>query len=331
MKIKDLKIHGKTFLAPLAGITNLPFRLLVKECGCSVVCSEMISAKGIFYNSEKTLTLLSSTKEEAPLSVQLFGSDPDSMARAAKVVQDLEVASIIDINFGCSVKKVIKQGAGVALMKDPKLSETILTAVRKATHLPLTIKIRSGWDHSGHQAFNIAQIAQEAGVDAIAMHPRTASQGFKGTATWNLIKELKQHVSIPVIGNGDINCIEDAVRMITHTGCDAVMVGRAAMANPFILSQIDDFLETGSYQTPSEHDIFKTMVRLTQMYVAYFGEQPACRMLRGRLPWFVKGLPGCSDFRKNLSRIDSMHHALELIKEFETELFKIGQFETRPA
>ncbi|CCK81763.1 tRNA dihydrouridine synthase DusB [Desulfobacula toluolica] len=335
LKIHDLKIHGKTFLAPLAGITNLPFRLLVKECGCAIVCSEMISAKGIFYNSEKTLTLLSSKKEEIPLSVQLFGSDPDSMARAAKVVQDLEVAAIIDINFGCSVKKVVKQGAGVALMKDPKLSETILTAVRKATCLPLTIKIRSGWDHSGHQAFNIAQIAQNAGVDAIAMHPRTASQGFKGTANWDLIKELKQRVSVPVIGNGDINCVEDAIRMIAHTKCDAVMVGRAAMTNPFILSQIDDFLETGSYQTPSEQDIFKIMKRLTQMYVEYFGEQPACRMLRGRLSWFVKGLPGCSDFRKNLSRIDSMNHALELIKEFETKLLetrppKIGQFETRP-
>ncbi len=320
MKIKNLKIHGKTFLAPLAGITNLPFRLLVKECGCAVVCSEMVSAKGIFYNSEKTLTLLSSKKEEQPLSVQLFGSDPDSMAKGAKVIQDLNIASIIDINFGCSVKKIVKQGAGIALMREPKLSEIILTAVRKAIDLPLTIKIRSGWDPSGQQAFEIARIAQDTGVDAITMHPRTANQGFKGKANWDLIKALKQQLSIPVIGNGDINTVEDAQKMIELTGCDAVMVGRAAMKNPFILSQIDDFLETGSYKTPSHCEIFRTMERLTQMYVAYFGEKPACRMLRSRLSWFVKGLPGCSAFRTKLSGIHSKNHVLDLINEFEVDI-----------
>ena len=320
MKIKDLKIHGKTFLAPLAGITNLPFRLLVKECGCAVVCSEMVSAKGIFYQSEKTLDLLSSQKKEQPLSVQLFGSDPESMARAAKFVQDLKVADIIDINFGCSVKKVIKQGAGVALMKDPRQSDRILNAVRKAIDLPLTIKLRSGWDFSGQQAFELARIAQNSGVDAIILHPRTASQGFKGTADWDLIAELKQRVSVPVIGNGDIHCVEDAGRMIRSTECDAVMVGRAAMKNPFILSQIDDFLETGSYHTPSNHDIFKTMEHLVLMYVDYFGETPACKMLRGRLSWFVKGMPGCSVFRENLSRITSKDNALTLIKKYETHI-----------
>ncbi|MBU1341262.1 MAG: tRNA dihydrouridine synthase DusB [Proteobacteria bacterium] len=318
MKIKALNIDGRTFLAPLAGITNLPFRLLVKQCGCAVVCSEMISAKGLFYNSKKTLGLLSSKKEEQPLSVQLFGSDPHSMANAAKVVTDLKIADIIDLNFGCSVKKVVKQGAGVALMKEPELSKAILTAVRKATLLPLTIKIRSGWDYSGHQAFKIAQIAQDSGVDAIVIHPRTAGQGFKGKADWELIKKVKQQLTIPVIGNGDINRVEDAHKMITLTGCDAVMVGRAAMANPFILSQIDDFLETGSYQIPSDYDIFRAMESLTRMYVAYFGEKPACKMLRGRLSWFVRGMKGCSAFRKNLCDIHSKDHALALIKDFET-------------
>ena len=318
MKIKNLSIRGKTFLAPLAGITNLPFRLLVKECGCGVVCSEMVSAKGIFYNSEKTLDLLSSKKEEQPLSVQLFGSDPDTMAKGAKFVQDLKVAAMIDINFGCSVKKVVKQGAGVALMKEPETSKIILTAVRKAIDLPLTIKVRSGWDHSGQQALEIAHIAQDAGVDAIIMHPRTAGQGFKGKADWDLIKKLKQDLSIPVIGNGDINRVEDAQEMIRLTKCDAVMVGRGAMKNPFILSQIDNFLETGSYQTPSNHEIFKAMEHLTDMYVAYFGEKPACKMLRGRLSWFVKGMPGCSAFRRNLSNINSKNQAITLIKEFET-------------
>lgn len=320
MKIKDLTLHGKTFLAPLAGITNLPFRLLVKECGCAVVCSEMVSAKGLVYNSEKTLTLLSSKAEEHPLSVQLFGSDPDSMAKGAKMVQDLNVAAILDINFGCSVKKVVKQGAGVALMKDPALTQSILTAVRKAVDLPLTIKIRSGWDTTGQDAFRIARIAQDSGVDAITLHPRTASQGFKGKADWALIKRLKAQMSIPVIGNGDITCAEDAEKMMTLTQCDGVMVGRGAMSNPFLCSQIEDFLETGSYRTPSSSDIFRTMERLTRMYVDYFGETPACRMLRGRLSWFVKGLPGCSAFRENLSRIHSKHHVLELIQAYETRM-----------
>ncbi len=320
MKIKDLNIDGHTFLAPLAGVTNLPFRLLVKECGCAVVCSEMISAKGIFYNSEKTIDLMVSKKEEYPLSVQLFGADPDSMAKGATFVEELNVASIIDINLGCSVKKIVKQGAGVALMKEPQLVQTLLTAIRKATDLPLTIKIRSGWDYTGQQALNIAQIAQDAGVDAIALHPRTASQGFKGTSNWKHIKILKQQISIPVIGNGDINCVEDAIKMFDQTGCDAVMVGRAAMANPFILSQIEDHIKTGHYTAPPNQIIFNAMKKLTAMYVEHFGEQAACRMLRSRLSWFVRGMPGCSNFRKNLSQISSKAHALELIQEFETHI-----------
>ncbi len=320
MKIKDLIIQGKTFLAPLAGITNLPFRRLVKECGCSVVCSEMVSARGLVYQSEKTRALLASEKDEAPLSVQLFGADPSDLAYAAEQVQDLNVASLIDINFGCSVKKVIKQGAGAALMKDPELTRRILTAVRKVTVLPLTIKIRTGWDASGKDAFTIGRIAQDAGVDAIALHPRTAAQGFKGCADWELIRQLKSRLSIPVIGNGDINCVEDAKRMLDQTCCDAVMVGRAAMANPFILAQIDQYCETGSYLVPSSGDIFRKMEYLTKLYVDFFSEEPACKMLRGRLAWFVRGLPGASAFRKDLSKIQSMNHALGLIREFEAGL-----------
>ncbi len=320
MKIKNLTLPGKTFLAPLAGITNLPFRLLVKECGCAVVCSEMVSAKGIFYNSEKTLTLLASKQKEQPLSVQLFGSDPESMASGAKFVQDMGTADIIDINFGCSVKKVVKQGAGVALMRDQKLAGSILNAVRKSIDLPLTIKIRSGWDQTGRQALDLSKIAEDSGVDAIAVHPRTAGQGFKGDANWDIIAAVKNHLSIPVIGNGDINSVEDAQKMFSQTGCDAVMVGRAALKNPFILSQIDDFLETGSYFIPTENDIFRKMESLVNMYVDYFGEIPACKMLRGRLSWFVKGLPGCSAFRGNLSRINSKSNALNLIREFEAGL-----------
>lgn len=320
MKIKDLEINGVTFLAPLAGITNLPFRQLIKDCGCAVVCSEMISAKGIFYNSEKTITLLASKASERPLSVQIFGSDPVSMGQAAAFVSDLGTADIIDINFGCSVRKVIKQGAGVALMKDPGLAQKIIKSVRDATSLPFTIKIRSGWDASGEQAVNLAKIAEDQGVDAIAVHPRTAAQGFKGKADWQLIARVKQAIRIPVIGNGDIITPQDAGEMISRTGCDAVMVGRAAMANPFILSQIEQYVAHGTFTRPSPWDIFRKMEALTQGYVSYFGETTACRMLRGRLAWFVRGLPGAAVFRKELSTLESSAQAHEMIRNFEAGL-----------
>ncbi|MCG8549754.1 MAG: tRNA dihydrouridine synthase DusB [Desulfobacterales bacterium] len=320
MKIKDLEINGVTFLAPLAGITNLPFRQLIKDCGCAVVCSEMISAKGIFYNSEKTITLLKSREGERPLSVQIFGSDPLSMGQAAQFIDTLGIADIIDINFGCSVKKVIKQGAGVALMKDLVLAQKILKAVRDATSLPFTIKIRSGWDATGDQAVNLAKIAEDQGVNAIAFHPRTAAQGFKGKANWELIARLKQVLRIPVIGNGDIITPQDAGKMLSRTGCDAVMVGRAAMANPFILSQIEQYVAHGTFVEPEPRAIFRKMETLIQGYVSYFGETTACRMLRGRLAWFIRGLSGAAAFRKELSSLASSAQALEMIRDFEANL-----------
>lgn len=320
MKIGSLAIAGSTFLAPLAGITNLPFRLLVKACGCAVVCSEMISAKGLFYNSQKTLTLLQTHKDEKPLSVQIFGAEPEIMARAAAAIEAMGVADILDINFGCSVKKVIKQGAGVALMHDMENSKAVLKAVRKATCLPFTIKIRSGWDRSGSQALQLARIAQDQGVDAVTLHPRTATQGFAGTADWQLIRQLKKKISIPVIGNGDILCVQDAADMMNQTGCDGVMIGRTAMANPFILSQVESYLTHGTCKEPSASDIFRKMKALIHLYVAHFGEETACKMLRGRLAWFVKGMPGCSGFRKELSRIPATNAALELIKDYEYRL-----------
>ena len=320
MKIKHLDIKGRTFLAPLAGVTNLPFRQLIKTCGCAVVCSEMVSAKGIFYNSKKTLTLMASARQERPLSLQIFGSDPDSMARAAAFTQDYGTADILDINFGCSVKKVVKQGAGVALMKQPELARDILRAVRKNTTLPFTIKIRSGWDPSGDQALALAVMAQEEGVDAVAVHPRTAAQGFKGVSDWRIIRRIKEQLNIPVIGNGDITTPEDGARMIQETGCDAVMVGRAAMANPFILSQIDSYLASGTYDRPTPAQVFRKMEELGQGYVEYFGEKTACKMLRGRLTWFVRGLAGASAFRQKLTRLDSLDQAVDLIRAYERQI-----------
>lgn len=326
MNIGKLKVHGHTVLAPLAGITNLPFRRIVKRCGCALVCSEMVSVKGLLYNSDKTFSLIQSTPEERPLSIQIFGSDPAEMAKAAAIIEKKGNADIIDINFGCSVKKVVKTGAGVALMQNVENAEQLLMAVRDAISLPLTIKIRSGWDSSGIDAFRIAEVAQRCGVDAIAFHPRTASQGFRGKADWSLIKELKANLSIPLIGNGDILSAEDAIQMTQQTGCDAVMVGRAAMSNPFILSDIDKLMPEDATiiykngKSRSSDEIFSVMKELLSASVEYFGEEPACKMMRSRLAWFVKGLPGCSVFRSALTSIKSMHQAMRLINEYQISL-----------
>ena len=237
MNIGNIPLENNTVLAPLAGITNLPFRLLAKEAGCGMVCSEMISANGLIHQSKKTLQLMDSALREKPLSVQIFGSKPEVMAEAAKIIE-MAGADILDINFGCSVKKVVKTGAGVGLMRTPDVAASVITAVRKAVRIPVTIKIRSGWVGSGEQALEIARIAETCGADAISIHPRTATQGFGGSADWSLIKKVKMQASIPVIGNGDITCAEDAVRMLETTGCDGVMVGRAAIGNPSIFSLI---------------------------------------------------------------------------------------------
>ncbi len=315
--IGPVAIHGKTFLAPLAGITSLPFRRLVKECGAAVVCSEMISAKGLFYNSGKTLSLLASCPEERPLSVQIFGAEPDTMARAAAEISDMGIADILDINFGCSVKKVIKQGAGAALMKDPALSRKIIQAVRRATSLALTIKIRSGWETSGSQAFDLVDMAEKEGVDAVIFHPRSATQGFRGHADWELIRRLKDRTSLPVIGNGDILVPTDGLTMMTQTGCDAVMIGRGAMVNPFLPGQVEDLISRGVSRPVTASDIFRKMEQLIRLYVGHFGEITACRMLRGRLPWFVKGMPGCTDIRKSLAGIAATNEAVDLIRDYE--------------
>ncbi|MCB2149737.1 MAG: tRNA dihydrouridine synthase DusB, partial [Deltaproteobacteria bacterium] len=228
MKIGSVETDNFTVLAPLAGITNLPLRLLAKRAGCGLVCSEMISSNGLVYGSGKTEQLLESIPEEKPLSVQLFGSNPQIMADAARIVQD-SGADIVDINFGCSVKKILKSNSGAALMKDPPLANRILESVRKAVSIPVTIKIRSGWEPSGKQAMEIALLAEGCGVDAITVHPRTATQGFRGEADWSIIAAVKKALAIPVIGNGDVTSPEDALRMLNETGCDGVMVGRAAI------------------------------------------------------------------------------------------------------
>jgi len=319
MNIGPHTLKAPTVLAPLAGITHLPFRLMIKSAGCGLVCSEMVSANGLVHRSKKTRQLMDSRPEEKPLSIQLFGSDPDMMAEAAGMVEAAG-ADILDINFGCSVKKILKSGSGVALMKEPERSKKILEAVRRAVQIPLTIKVRSGWDASGRQALHIARIAQDAGTAAVTVHPRTATQGFSGKANWPLIKTVKDALSIPVIGNGDILTAEDAVAMFHQTDCDAVMIGRAALSNPWIFSQTADLM-AGKTPTVVNDDMrLDAMVHYTRAAVAYFGEKHACRMMRSRLGWLVRGLPGSSRFREAASRVSSEAEALEIIQLYRDRL-----------
>ncbi len=315
MKIGSLQLKNITILAPLAGITNLPFRILAKEAGCGLVCSEMVSANGLAYQSKKTYKMLDSVAEEKPLSLQMFGADPSIMAEAAAMVQ-ASGADILDINFGCSVKKVVKTGAGVALMREPERAEAILRAVRKAVSIPLTIKIRTGWDRSGDQASRIARLAEACGVDAIAVHPRTAPQGFSGHADWSVIARIKAAISIPVVGNGDIVVPEDAHNMLEQTGCDAIMIGRAAIGNPWIFSQVLSLIRGEDVAPVALSLRHQTIIRYLEASVRHIGEEHACRMMRSRLGWFVKGLPNSSRFRESIKRIASEKEAKERLAQY---------------
>jgi nifR3 family TIM-barrel protein len=318
MKIGSLQLENPVILAPLAGITNLPFRLLAKEAGCGLVFSEMVSADGLVHGARNAFDLLRSLPAEKPLAVQLFGSDPAVMAEAAAIVEG-SGADLLDINFGCAVKKVIKTGSGAALMRTPRHAEALLRAVRRAVAIPLTIKIRSGWDGSGRQALALGAIAEACGVNAVTVHPRTASQKFSGRADWGVIAALKRHLSIPVIGNGDIACADDAARMLSETGCDAVMVGRRAIGYPRIFTEIGRRLHGEAVSADTVANRIEVLRRYAQLTVECFGGETAARLMRHRLGWFVKGMRNGAALRCAAGQITCMDQAYEVIEAFGRE------------
>jgi tRNA-dihydrouridine synthase B len=298
---KDILLQKKTFLAPLAGISNLPFRLIARSFGCSLAFTEMISANGLVRKSERTLDYLKTSAEDQPLGVQIFGAEPDVMAEAARIVAG-HGAALIDINMGCPVKKVIKSGAGAILMKDPQRVADIITSVKEAVTVPITVKIRSGWNRSSINAPEIARIAENCGAQAIIVHARTYDQGFAGVADWSVIAEVKKAVGIPVIGNGDIWHPRDAMRMREKTSCDAVMVGRGSLGDPWIFKGIQQ-LFSGAKEDhlptlPQRHELIMTHWK---MEAEFCGDKIADKSFRKHLLWYTKGLPGSSRFRQAVS------------------------------
>jgi len=314
--IGGLKLENRLILAPMAGITNSPFRRICRRLGAGLVYSEMISAEGLIRNSSRTRKYLENTPEERPLVVQLFGSNPKSLAEAAKMVEGLGVDGI-DINMGCPVKKVIRSGAGVALMRQPELAARIISAVRSATKLTLTVKLRSGWDAQSINAPQIARLAQECGADGVIVHGRTRPQGFSGPVDLEVIAQVKAAVSIPVVGNGNIDSPAAARRMLEQTGCDFLMIGRAARSRPWIFRQIDHFLCSGEVlPEPSPEERLTILLELLESLGKFFGERLALLQMRKYLVWYTHHLPGSAAFRQRIHQAQSLEEVLRLTQEF---------------
>lgn len=312
LKIREVAVRPATVLAPMAGVTDTVFRRVIREMGgCGLIMTEFTSAEGITRSARKTLRYLYFDASERPITAQLFGANPASMAAAAAMVEDLGF-DIVDINLGCPAKKVVKCG-GSGLLRDLPLLEQILRAVRAAVRIPLTIKIRAGWDENSIVATDVARMAEQAGVEAIAVHPRTRVQGLNGAADWSVIAQVKQAVRMPVIGNGDIRAPQDAVRMVAETGCDAVMIGRAAATNPWIFRQIEQFLATGQYDEPSEADRYRLLAGYFRRLVE--SEMPdAIGKMKQFACWFTHGVRNGGELRR---QVHSAHGPAEVMERVE--------------
>lgn len=316
MKIGTLELQNNIFLAPMAGVTDLPFRILCKEMGCGLVYSEMVSAKGILYENENTTKLLTVEEAERPAAVQLFGSDPEILGAMAKKIEPFPI-DILDVNMGCPAPKIVKNGEGSALTKDPDRVGAIVKAMTTAQSKPVTIKIRKGFDEFHLNAVEVAKIAEANGAAAVAVHGRTREQYYSGNADWNIIKEVKNAVSIPVIGNGDVFCPEDAKAMLEYTGCDAIMVGRAAQGNPWIFRRILHYLQTGELlQEPSAEERVEKALRHARMLIDFKGEYVGVREMRKHISWYLKGLKGAAELRGKVNTVVSYAEMETLLNRY---------------
>ena len=315
LTIGNVTLDNNVILAPMAGVTDLPFRLLCKEQGVGLICMEMVSAKAIYFNNKNTEELMQIHPDEKPVSLQLFGSDPDIISEMAKRIEERPFA-ILDINMGCPVPKVVNNGEGSALMKNPKLVEEILTKLVKATYKPVTVKIRKGLNEENVNAVEIARIAENCGVAAVAVHGRTREQYYSGKADWDIIRQVKEAVKIPVIGNGDVVDALSAKALQDETGCDGIMIGRAAQGNPWIFREVTTYLETGVIPPrPTPQQVKEVIMKHANLQLEYKGEYTGVREMRKHLSWYTTGYPNSARFRQMINTMESMDELLKSVEQ----------------
>jgi len=320
MKISNISFENDVFLAPMAGITDIAFRGLCKELGCGLVYSEMISAKGLYYGSSNTQSLMQISEKEKPLAIQIFGNDPKIMATACEIFNDRDDICMVDVNMGCPVHKIVKNGEGSALMKNPKLAAEIIREMKKISTKPVTVKFRKGFDSDSVNAVEFAKYMEDAGIDAITVHGRTREQMYDGKADWDIIKSVKASVSVPVIGNGDIFSIEDAIRIKETTSCDAIMIARGAMGNPWIFREVIQAIDGEEVIYPTPDERIDMCIRHLDLAVKYYEEIKAVREMRKHTAWYVKGLKNCTEIKSKINTKTNYHEVLKVLLDYKNYL-----------